>query len=182
MDPLEAYLEGCAQPFTRGFLFFSAVWAGLIPVGFAIGSGYLLMDPVTNWDAVLKYILIAPIFLLSRYAILNAFFSLIAIWVFIKTEWELWWLWATVAFAQSLFGMLGFANRISGSLWITAAIWIVWLISISTVTLSAFFIRQWQRNRWGAQMAQLKAQNAERRAELAKRGIATFDPDPSNDY
>lgn len=175
MDPLDTFVKGCSQPFLRGFLFFAAVWLGSIAAGIAIGMGYALLDPVNNWAAIPKYILIAPGLLLSVYALWNFPFFIVTLAVFIKTDRELWWLWAAVAFAQSIFAMLGYANRVAASLWITSGIWFIWVVNIATVIAAAFFVRQWQLNRWAAQMAQLKAENAQRRADLAKRGIATFD-------
>jgi hypothetical protein len=56
--------------------------------------------------------------------------------------------------------------------------WIIGLILLGMVTWSTVWLRHWRRNRWAVEMAMLQAENAQRRAELESRGIATFDREP----
>ncbi|MGC4015355.1 MAG: hypothetical protein QM755_12685 [Luteolibacter sp.] len=75
--------------------------------------------------------------------------------------------------------VLGGSPMVDG--WEEVAMWVCWLIGVALIVAAAVFIEKWQSNRRAGELAHIAAHNAQRRAEMQSRGIATFDPEPSDD-
>ena len=177
MDAGDSMLQGCAQPILRFFGFVSAVWLGGIIAGASLGMGDLVIDPLANWSRPLRYMALGPLFLLSGWFFLNLVIVIGGLGWYVRTERNLPKFWASLVTVCAILGVAGSIKSAWFSPWQTVATWLTLAILIAVLVAAVAFVIQWQRNRWAVEMAMLQAENAQRRAEVESRGIATFDPE-----
>lgn len=121
-----------------------------------------------------------PAILLSKLFLLNLIVVLGGLGWFIRTERDLAWFWGALVSVFSLLGVLGWISNLGFTIWSLLAVWVSYLVMITAVLSAVAFVVVWRRNRWAGEIAMLQAENAQRRAELESRGIATFDRQPED--
>ncbi|MFD0892559.1 hypothetical protein KBB96_14125 [Luteolibacter ambystomatis] len=176
---MESVSGGCLQVVARPLLFISSVWVGSMAGGMAIGAGAAISDPLSHWSVIPEALLMAPLFLLSSWFILNFILVVAGLWFFIRTERDLTTWWRNSAVLFSLMVVLGGRSMVDG--WEEVAMWTCWMIGTAVIVAAVVFIERWQSNRRAGELAHIAAFNAQRRAEMESRGIATFDPESSDD-
>jgi hypothetical protein len=176
MDPLESCLGGCAQPVARLFLFLSAVWVGCVAAAMPIAVGWSIGGPLEAWARIPFEMLVAPKLMLTRYFFLNGAALAVVMFLFFQYEVNVPKWWFGIAISQSLFAMFGWIQDFDDFL-IQLLVWFCWLVTVAVLIGGGLFVRQWLMSRHGRQLWMLRAENRLKRAELEKRGIATFDPE-----
>lgn len=176
MDPLESCLGGCSQPFVRLFLFLSAVWAGCVAAAMPIEVGGAIGGPLEAWAKIPLEMLAAPRLIMTRLIFLNGAALAVAMFLFFQFEIDLPKWWMGIAILQSLFVMFGWIKDFDDFL-IQLLVWVCWLVNVAVIVAGGLYVRQWLRAQHGRQLWMLRAENQRKRAELEKRGIATFDPE-----
>ncbi len=126
------------------------------------------------------YLILGPSILLSKLFLLNLIVVLGGLGWFVRTERDLAWFWGALVSVFSLLGVLGWISNFGFTIWPLVAVWFSYLVTITAVLSAVAFVVVWRRNRWAGEIAMLQAENAQRRAELESRGIATFDREPED--
>jgi hypothetical protein len=160
-DPVDVFGAGCWDAISRIFLFVSSIFMGCGIASWALFADNLLDEPLSPFFAFL----VGPLHLFSAWALL-AFPVMICGWfVMIRSEENLAPRWAGFAVVMGLFCMLG-QSRSIGIPWIS---WPVWILLSAMLCTATWFFMQWQRNRWIQEMAELKAENEQRRLEIQEK-------------
>ena len=159
-DPVDVVGAGCWDAITRVFLFVTAVFIGCGIASWAINVRSLL-DEIS---APIMYFLIGPVYLLSVWAIIGFPVLIGGCFMMVRTEATLAPRWTGLAIALGLLCMCGYGH--ADKAWLSWPLWIV--LNAMYATATWFFI-QWSRNRWIQEMAELKAENEQRRLEIQEK-------------
>lgn len=158
-DPVDVVGAGCWDMLSRLFLFITAIF-----IGCGIGSWSLhVHEMFSSPEEPLLMFLIGPIHLLSSWAVISLPLLLAFLGIFVRTEKELAPRWAGLAISMAIFCLCGYFKE---------AHWIAWplcLLLCAMLATATWFFMQWSRNRWIQEMAELKAENQQRRLELQEK-------------
>ncbi|WP_193212308.1 hypothetical protein [Luteolibacter marinus] len=161
-DLEEIYAKGCWWFPRRVAFYLSAVWVGSQVGAFAIAAGFLTAMRRFHPDQF-KVIWQSPLLLDGEWDVLNALvLASAAVW-FARLDTLGYRSWAAFAGIESVFAVLGGIYDVQGPLAVTVT-WFVWLVLAIAMATAVWFFRQWQLNRWAAEITMLKAENAARRA------------------
>lgn len=167
----DALLEGCAQPFVRAFLFFSAVWIGCMVPAIAIVSASFFEGSPDSLEEMGDLVLWAPLLLFTRFWFLNGALDLALLVFFIRTDRELPGLWAGVAILHAVFGLFGRRLPFFHEIDLAGVIaWTFWVAGIGAILSGTWFWCHWQRSRWAARA--LEAQAEAERAKAIREKMA----------
>lgn len=161
-DLEEIYAKGCWWFPRRVAFYLSAVWVGSQIGGYAIAAGFLTAMRRFHSDQF-KVIWQSPLLLDGEWGILNGFVLIAALALLARTDALGYRSWAILAGLESVFAVLGGIYDVQGPVAVSVT-WSVWLILATAMATSVWFLRQWQLNRWAAELTMLKAENASRRA------------------
>lgn len=160
---VEAILKrGCWWIPRRPAFFLSALWVGSQIAAYALIPG-LLMSGVKFDRDLLRLISGSPMLLWNDWLCLNAAVIALAIWRFRRPDSLDIREWGWFAGSQALFGLIQAIHDVKGPLAVGVT-WGAWLVLVAMLGTGTWFAHQWQRNRWAAEIAMLKSENASRLA------------------
>ena len=166
---VEAILKrGCWWVPRRPAFFLSAIWVGSQISAYALIPG-LLMSGV-RFEELLQLVAFSPALLWNDWLCLNAAVMALAIWRFHRLHSLDIREWGWFAGSQALFGLIQAIHDVKGPLAVCVT-WTTWLVLVAMLGTGAWFIHQWQRNRWAGEIAMLKAENASRLAPMEEEDI-----------
>lgn len=170
----DALLEGCAQPFVRAFLFFSAIWVGCMVPAIAVVGASFFESHFDGFEEMSDLVVWAPLLLLTRFWWLNAALDLALLVFFIRTDHELPRWWARVAILHAVFGMLGRRLPFSGEMDLAGVIaWTFWIAGVGAIISGTLFWCYWQRSRWAARALEAQAETERAKAIREKMAEST---------
>jgi hypothetical protein len=173
IDIGDVFASGIGWLFKQLFLFVASIWLGTFIGGAAVLAGRL----ADGWSFDTDYLAYSPVLLLSLWLIPNVCFLGAAIYWFVREETETTLACGILIGVESLVAVAGGVKWIHGWLPLTTT-WTTCLVLIGMAGTGLWFFRQWQINRWAAELVALKAENAARRAELKEEfGTESAGPD-----
>ncbi len=161
VDFEEAFAKGCWWLPRRATFYLSAVWVGSVIGAVSLAAGFLVAGARHPGDLYLM-ILGAPALLASGWFCPNSAVLIFAFARFVRPDSLSFRGWGIFAGIESVFVLLARINDVRGPLAV-AATWTTWAVLTGMMGTAVWFGRQWQMNRWAAEIAMLKAENAARR-------------------
>lgn len=162
-DPEDVLMAAVGSVFGKLFLFIVAVWIGCTIGGAGILAGKAVEHGWYMHDA--GRLLTAPFLLFSSWLVLNIPFVIFYLMRFIRGDGDGYFLWGLVIGVESFAVMLGWSGDfVQGGIARTVC-WFSWLVLLVMLETGIWFIRHFMISRWAHEMAMLRAENAQRRAE-----------------
>jgi hypothetical protein len=148
----------------RMVLFGVAVWLGCCVGGAGIAAGD--MAESGTWRVpTLLWLWAGPLLLFSSWAFLNIPFMFYFLMRFIRGDGDSYVTWGIVIGMQALFVMLGWVRDFVEN-WVPLIVaWTTCIVLLTMIGSGIWLVRQHLINLWARDMAMLRAENAQRRAE-----------------
>jgi hypothetical protein len=158
-DPVDVGAGAVGFFFRRIPLLVLAVWGGSMAGAGGLAAGLLAGGNAPSID-LLRW---APVLLFSDWGMLNLPILLVAFIYFATSDGDGYVPWIWLVGVECLIVMLGHGWRLGGWLPWTAAV-AACLVLVGMAATAAFFLRQWNADRWARHLAAVNAANAERLA------------------
>lgn len=148
----------------RMVLFGVAVWLGCCVGGTGIAAGSIA--EAGTWRVpTLLWLWAGPLLLFSSWAFLNIPFLFYFLMRFVRGDGDSYLTWGIVIGMQALFVMLGWVRDFVDG-WVPLIVaWTTCLMLLVMIGTGIWLVRQHLINLWARDMAMLRAENAQRRAE-----------------
>jgi hypothetical protein len=148
----------------RLVLFVVAVWLGCCVGGAGIAAGSLVEGGTSPMQTLL-WLWAGPLLLFSSWAFLNIPVTFYFLMRFIRGDGDSYLTWGIVIGMQALVVMLGWVRDfVDGWVPLTVA-WTTCVMLLVMIGTGIWLVRQHLINLWARDMAMLRAENAQRRAE-----------------